>query len=152
MEGLFVWDIEFITNNNFFIQQITCPVNCLCPAGNAHNQASSSIDWKTALFPQRLGFIDEHDGNVIPDLINQFALFADKTIAGLIQMDIPFALGAGENVQKFLTDSHTTSLSSAGYLFQVSVFMLDPITPAFPRLQNQRPACSSKTPFTASNT
>jgi hypothetical protein len=47
----------------------------------------------------RLCLINEHDGYIIPNFVKELALVTDKTVFGLIQIDIPFALRAGQNIQ-----------------------------------------------------
>ena len=43
----------------------------------------------------RFGFIDEHDWNIIPDFVKEFALITDKPVLGLIQVNPPFTLRTG---------------------------------------------------------
>lgn len=43
----------------------------------------------------RLCLINEHDGYIIPNFVKELALVTDKSVFGLIQIDIPFALRAG---------------------------------------------------------
>jgi hypothetical protein len=42
--------------------------------------------------------IYEHDGDIIPDLIEEFAMVADEPISFLVQVNFSLALGAGENI------------------------------------------------------
>ena len=37
------------------------------------------------------GFVDEHDGNIVFNAIKKLAVVADKTIPGLVQMNVLFA-------------------------------------------------------------
>jgi len=50
--------------------------------------------------------VDEHDGDVILDFVQQFALIADESVALFVQVDFPLALRAGEYFKKFLADGH----------------------------------------------
>jgi 3-deoxy-D-manno-octulosonic-acid transferase len=47
----------------------------------------------------RLCLINEHDGYIIPNFVKELALVTNKSVFGLIQIDIPFALRACQNVQ-----------------------------------------------------
>ena len=47
----------------------------------------------------RLCLINEHDGYIIPNFVKELALIADEPVLSLIQVDIPFALRAGQNIQ-----------------------------------------------------
>jgi hypothetical protein len=51
---------------------------------------------------ERFGLTGEHNGNIIPDFIEQFAGFADKTIFFFIEFDFSLAFRAGKNVKEFL--------------------------------------------------
>jgi hypothetical protein len=57
----------------------------------------------------RLGFINEHDGNIILYLIEKLAIVANQPVPGIIQMNIPFAFGACQYVEQFLADRHLQS-------------------------------------------
>ena len=50
--------------------------------------------------------IYEHDRDILPDLIHQLAVVADKPVLGIIQMDISFAFRARENIKQFFADCH----------------------------------------------
>jgi hypothetical protein len=72
---------------------------------------------------QRFGLVDEHDGDVVLDFINQAAPVADEAVARVIQMDITLAFGAGEDFQKFLADGHwhlRLKKSSIGFKIQLT--------------------------------
>jgi hypothetical protein len=55
---------------------------------------------------QGLGLFDEHDGDVVLDFIEEAALVADEAVARLVQADVPFTLGAGQNLQQLLANGH----------------------------------------------
>jgi hypothetical protein len=57
-------------------------------------------------FLKRSGLIDEHNGDVIPNFVNQPARFADQPVFGVVEVNFPLALGACKNVKQFLVDSH----------------------------------------------
>jgi hypothetical protein len=45
----------------------------------------SSKYWKrNKILAERLGFINQHDGDIILDLVKEFALIADQTIPRII--------------------------------------------------------------------
>jgi hypothetical protein len=46
----------------------------------------------------RKGFVDQHDGDVIFDLVDQAARLTDKPVPGPIQDNITLALGARQNI------------------------------------------------------
>jgi hypothetical protein len=50
--------------------------------------------------------IDKHNGNIILNFIQQPALVTDKSILGVIQMDVALAFRACQYFQQFLTDRH----------------------------------------------
>jgi hypothetical protein len=58
---------------------------------------------------QRFRFVDQHDGDVIFDLVKQFALVADEAVSRFVQVDVPFAFGACQDIKKFFTDGHRVS-------------------------------------------
>jgi hypothetical protein len=62
------------------------------------------------LFPDRFGFFDKHDGNIIPDFIHQPALVADKAILSFVQINLTLAFGTCQNFQQIIADNHGTSL------------------------------------------
>jgi hypothetical protein len=45
------------------------------------------------------GFINEHDGNIVSDFVEQFAMVADKPVLGFIEVYFPLALGADQDIQ-----------------------------------------------------
>jgi len=47
----------------------------------------------------RLCLINEHDGNVVSDFVKELTRITNKSIFGLIEIDITFALRACQNVQ-----------------------------------------------------
>jgi hypothetical protein len=53
------------------------------------------------------GFVDEHDGDIVTNFIEQLAPIADQTIFGFIQTNTPLAFGAGKNFKQFRIDSHS---------------------------------------------
>jgi hypothetical protein len=75
--------------------------------------ASFSIYWQLTtgywLLFQRFGLVNEHDGNVVLDFVNQAAVVTDEAVALLIQADVPLALGAGQDFQEFFADGHGSS-------------------------------------------
>jgi hypothetical protein len=61
---------------------------------------------------QGFGLFDEHDGNIVLDLIEQLTLVADEAVAFVVEADVPLALGAGQDVQQFFADGHGSSVRS----------------------------------------
>jgi len=59
-----------------------------------------------ALFRFNLGFIDEHDRDVVLDGIDAPALAAFQAVTLRRQLDRSFAQRANQYVQKFLTNGH----------------------------------------------
>ena len=51
-------------------------------------------------------FIDQHDGDILFDGIEQVAGLADQTVSIAIQENISLALRASQNFQEFFTDGH----------------------------------------------
>ncbi len=47
----------------------------------------------------RLCLVNQHDWNVILDFIKELAFVANKPIFCLIQINVPFALGTGQDIQ-----------------------------------------------------
>ena len=60
--------------------------------------------------------VNQHDGDVILDLIQQFALITDKPVFRFRQIDIPLALGARQNIQQLLTYGHFSLLYALSFL------------------------------------
>lgn len=50
--------------------------------------------------------VDEHDGDIVFDFIQQLAFVADEPVALFIQVDVTLALRAGEYFEEFLADGH----------------------------------------------
>jgi hypothetical protein len=55
---------------------------------------------------QRFGLVNQHDGNVVLDLIEELAVLTDESVACLVQVDFPLTLWTGEYVKQLLADSH----------------------------------------------
>jgi hypothetical protein len=72
----------------------------------------SSLNRKLSF--QGFGLVDEHDGDIILDFVNQAALVADETVALLVETNVPLAFGAGQDFQEFFADGHGSS--KFGYL------------------------------------
>jgi hypothetical protein len=53
---------------------------------------------------QGLGLCQEHDGNGIPDFVDELAGPTDKALMFLAQFHPSLALGAGDNFKKFFLD------------------------------------------------
>ena len=45
------------------------------------------------------GLVDEHDRDIIPDLVEEFAFIANESILRVIQINISFAFWASKDVQ-----------------------------------------------------
>jgi hypothetical protein len=43
-------------------------------------------------------FLDEHDGNVVPNFIKQFAMLADQAVFLIVKPNRPLAFRAGKDV------------------------------------------------------
>jgi hypothetical protein len=69
---------------------------------------------------QRERFVDEHDGDVILNAVDQLAVVAHQLILrfpvfqGSRATWVPYALGAGQNFQKVFTQGHGFFLSIFG--------------------------------------
>ena len=46
-----------------------------------------------------LGLIDEHDGDVILDFVQEAALVADEAVACFVEVNISLALGTSQDIQ-----------------------------------------------------
>ena len=46
-----------------------------------------------------LGLIDEHDGDVVLDFIQEAALVADEAVARFVQVNISLAFGTSQDIQ-----------------------------------------------------
>jgi len=44
---------------------------------------------------QGFGFLNQHNGDIVLDLVKQAAFVADEAVTLLIEVDFPMALGAG---------------------------------------------------------
>jgi len=53
--------------------------------------------------------VDEHDGDIVFDFVQQLAFVADEPITLFVQVDITLALRAGEYFEKFFADGHGRS-------------------------------------------
>jgi hypothetical protein len=60
---------------------------------------------------QRLRFVDQHNGDVVSDLVKQLALVTDQPVSRFVQINVPLALGACQDVKQFFTDRHGHSPS-----------------------------------------
>jgi hypothetical protein len=69
------------------------------------------MGWVRILVPDGLGFLDQHDGDIVANLVTQSAVVTDQTVLTLVQINITFALGADQNVQQVLGNGHATSSS-----------------------------------------
>ena len=59
----------------------------------------------------RPGLIDQHDRNIVFDLIEKFAVFAHEAVGDVVQMKLALALRTGQYVQQFFANSHYPLLS-----------------------------------------
>jgi hypothetical protein len=48
---------------------------------------------------QRLSFINQHDGDTVSNLVQQFAVIADQPVRGFSQVDVSLAFWARMDVQ-----------------------------------------------------
>jgi hypothetical protein len=68
---------------------------------------------------QRERFVDEHDGDVILDAVDQLAVMANQLILrfavfqGTSAAWVPYALGTGQNLQKVFAQRHGFSFRFA---------------------------------------
>jgi hypothetical protein len=74
--------------------------------GNTHGNGCVS--------DQGFGFIDEHDGDFVPDLVKQLALIANQPVLILGEPDLPLAFGANEDIEQFSVDRHGNLLYILG--------------------------------------
>jgi hypothetical protein len=67
-------------------------------------------------FTLRDGFclIYQHDGDIVPDFIEEFAVIANESISLFIQVDFPFAFWAGEDIEQLFAYCHFHTPSSDG--------------------------------------
>jgi hypothetical protein len=63
---------------------------------------------------QGLGFIDQHDGDLIPDLIEELALVAGQALLFLGEAHLPFAFRAYQDIEQFGVDRHANLLFTIG--------------------------------------
>jgi hypothetical protein len=68
---------------------------------------------------QGFGLINEHDGDVVLDFVDQAAGLADEAVTLVIQPDVPLALGTGQDFQEFFADGHDSSKIGWGNLSQI---------------------------------
>src|ERR1700685_4734958 len=54
----------------------------------------------------RLGFLDQHDWNVIAHRIHESARAADQAVLLLVEMQVALAFRARQDVEQFLTQRH----------------------------------------------
>jgi hypothetical protein len=55
-----------------------------------------------------LGFVNEHDWNIILYRVHETTRIADKTIAAIIQMNIALALRTRQNIEQLFADRHNS--------------------------------------------
>src|SRR5450830_1134274 len=67
-------------------------------------------DRSCRLCVEMLRLVDEHDRDLVPDLIKQTAPLADKAVFRPTQAQLTLALRARQYLQQFLTDSHHSFL------------------------------------------
>jgi hypothetical protein len=63
--------------------------------------------WNLKLF----SFVDEHDRDVILDTVSQATRMTNQFVVLPVVLQIPLALGACQNVQKFFIQHHTLQLN-----------------------------------------
>src|SRR5208337_5373013 len=56
--------------------------------------------------PDRLGFLDQHDWNVIAHRILESASGADQAVLLVVEMQVALAFRARQDVEQFLTQRH----------------------------------------------
>jgi hypothetical protein len=56
---------------------------------------------------QLFGLVDEHDGDVLADLVEKLAVFANQAVFFFGERYLPFAFGAGKDIKQFLADHGT---------------------------------------------
>jgi hypothetical protein len=82
--------------------------------GAGHHLQRAAFRFLKAI--QGFGFIDEHDGNIIPDFVQKFALIADEPIFIGIQPELTLAFGASQDIEQFLTQRHIGSFFRIAFL------------------------------------
>src|SRR5438093_11998945 len=93
----------------------TSPRKLVCAtssAGPGRPSAPPEAPGSGSLEP--LGFIDEHDRDVVLDPIAELARPADERVLRLGQDHLALALRAGEDLQQLLADGHGPSSSFSG--------------------------------------
>jgi hypothetical protein len=63
---------------------------------------------------QGFSFIDKHDGDLIPDLIEELALLAGQPLLILGEAHLPFAFRAYQDIEQFGVDRHANLLYTIG--------------------------------------
>jgi hypothetical protein len=56
-------------------------------------------------------FIDQHDGDIIPNFIQKLAMITDQPVLSGIEPKLSFAFRASQDLQQFLAKRHFGSLS-----------------------------------------
>jgi hypothetical protein len=54
----------------------------------------------------RLGFVDQHDRDIVADWVEEFAGRANEPVAGVIELKLTLAFGARQNVEQVLAYRH----------------------------------------------
>ncbi len=60
---------------------------------------------------ERLGFVDEHDGDAVLDRVHEAAGSADQRLGRLAILELAFAPGADENLQQLGGQCHGVSVA-----------------------------------------
>jgi hypothetical protein len=58
------------------------------------------------LLLQGFCLINQHDRDIVSNLIEEFAAVTDKTVLRIVQINISLAFWAGKDIQQILTDRH----------------------------------------------
>jgi len=89
-----MYSLKFV--NNFLLSSLSFRKQ---GSGNAFRAVS-------LIASQFYGFIDQHDGDVIPDFIKKLAGYADQSVSFFTQIKLSPASRACQDIQQFLADCH----------------------------------------------
>jgi hypothetical protein len=66
---------------------------------------------RLALYVNGFGFVNQHDGNSVSNLIEEPAVLANQAVLRLIQEYAALTFWAGQNIEQFFTNGHVLDIS-----------------------------------------